>query len=121
MSCAPRLCCDHGDGAVVVSWSHVVTHGSTNFSPPYAAMPFLLVAVMYPACLRTGRWLSCFGKRAKSREAQILERMKVLDDIVSDAGVGGNFEVVHCSCNLVSSICMCDPQTVTAAMQCWQE
>jgi hypothetical protein len=38
------------------------------------------------ACLRTGRWLSCFGRRNKSREAQILERLKVLDDIVSDGG-----------------------------------
>ncbi|WIA21477.1 hypothetical protein OEZ85_000682 [Tetradesmus obliquus] len=36
-------------------------------------------------CIRSGRWLSCFGKRAKSREAQILEKMKVLDDIVSDS------------------------------------
>ncbi|KAF6253336.1 chloride channel [Scenedesmus sp. NREL 46B-D3] len=36
-------------------------------------------------CIRTGRWLSCFGKRAKSREAQIMEKMKVLDDIVSDS------------------------------------
>lgn len=36
-------------------------------------------------CLRTGRWLSCFGRRGKSREAQILERLKVLDDIVSDS------------------------------------
>jgi hypothetical protein len=39
------------------------------------------------ACLRTGRWLSCFGRRNKSREAQILERLKVLDDIVSDGGM----------------------------------
>jgi hypothetical protein len=39
------------------------------------------------ACLRTGRWLSCFGQRGKTREAQILERLKVLDDIVSDSGV----------------------------------
>jgi hypothetical protein len=38
------------------------------------------------ACLRTGRWLSCFGRGAKSREAQVLERLKVLDDIVSDSG-----------------------------------
>jgi hypothetical protein len=50
------------------------------------------VAVALPlspiaACIRTGRWLSCFGKRAKSRKAQILEKMKVLDDIVSDSGV----------------------------------
>lgn len=41
---------------------------------------------LFEACLRTGRWLSCFGRRAKSREAQILERLKVLDDIVSDSG-----------------------------------
>eukprot|EP00879_Flechtneria_rotunda_P004542 GHRR01004797.1.p1 GENE.GHRR01004797.1~~GHRR01004797.1.p1 ORF type:complete len:1031 (+),score=332.52 GHRR01004797.1:561-3653(+) len=36
-------------------------------------------------CLRTGRWLSCFGRRGKTREAQIAEKMKVLDDIVSDS------------------------------------
>ncbi|GBF97646.1 H(+) Cl(-) exchange transporter [Raphidocelis subcapitata] len=37
-------------------------------------------------CLRTGRWLSCFGRRRlKSHEQQMLEKMKVLDDIVSDA------------------------------------
>lgn len=41
------------------------------------------------ACLRTGQWLSCFGRRSKSREAQILERLKVLDDIVSDSGTHG--------------------------------
>jgi hypothetical protein len=47
------------------------------------------------ACIRTGRWLSCFGKRAKSREAQILEKMKVLDDIVSDSGVLQLLATVH--------------------------
>ncbi|KIZ04574.1 Chloride channel protein CLC-a [Monoraphidium neglectum] len=40
-------------------------------------------------CLRTGRWLSCFGRRRlKSHEQQMLEKMKVLDDIVSDSGEG---------------------------------
>ena len=39
------------------------------------------------ACIRTGRWLSCFGRRRlKGRDRQMLERMKVLDDIVSDSG-----------------------------------
>lgn len=37
-------------------------------------------------CLRTGRWLSCFGRRKlKGREREILERLKILDDVVSDA------------------------------------
>lgn len=46
----------------------------------------MVVWLCCAACLRTGRWLSCFGRRVKSREAQILERLKVLDDIVSDSG-----------------------------------
>lgn len=42
------------------------------------------------ACLRTGQWLSCFGRRRlKTHEQQMLEKMKVLDDIVSDAGAQG--------------------------------
>lgn len=45
-----------------------------------------LNAAAAAACLRTGRWLSCFGRGMKSREAQILEKLKVLDDIVSDSG-----------------------------------
>lgn len=37
-------------------------------------------------CIRTGQFLSCFGRRLKGREAQILDKLKVLDDIVSDVG-----------------------------------
>lgn len=37
--------------------------------------------------MRTGQWLSCFGRRRlKTHEQQMLEKMKVLDDIVSDSG-----------------------------------
>jgi chloride channel 7 len=46
-------------------------------------------------CLRTGRWLSCFGRRPlRPREQRLLERMRVLDDIVSDSGAfwGGGCE-----------------------------
>jgi hypothetical protein len=39
------------------------------------------------ACLRTGKWLGCFGRRPlNTHEQQMLEKMKVLDDIVSDSG-----------------------------------
>ena len=36
--------------------------------------------------MRTGTWMGCFGRRLQSEEAKLREKLKVLDDIVSDTG-----------------------------------
>jgi len=60
---------------------HANCHANPHANPPPADPA---------ACLRTGRWLSCFGRRSlKTHEQQMLEKMKVLDDIVSDSGGWG--------------------------------
>jgi hypothetical protein len=92
------------------------------------------------ACLRNGRWLSCFGKRATSREAQILDKLKVLDDIVSDSGAAfktPNFArlraapgaradwlacrqagVVHRACMQLCAASVCLPWSRAVAVSC---
>ena len=45
----------------------------------------------------TGQWLRWFGRKARTREAQFLEKLKVLDDLVSDSGA------VHGSGNAVGA------------------